>query len=115
MTSGAQTREEGIRCGHCKGRHRSVQAVKVCYETRQCIWQIPAAPGFMNDSWTGEILSIDESMAQAEDFAAQQRGEIWAEMAVERYLEGWYRMPDREEELERMAESSGLPIPPGFF
>jgi hypothetical protein len=114
MTTGTQTREAGIRCGHCKGRHQSVAAVKVCYDTRDCIWQIPAAPGYMTGSYS-VVQSIDEAIAEAEDFAAQQAGEIWAENAIERHYEGWYRMPDREEELERRAESSGTPIPLGFY
>jgi hypothetical protein len=103
-----------IRCGSCKGRHGSARAVKACYEARKAIWQIPAAPGFLVCDEHG-IESADESVACNDRFAAQQEGEIWAEDAWLRAAEAGDPASWREEELERMAAASGLPVPPGFY
>jgi hypothetical protein len=67
-----------IRCGNCKNPHQSVRAVRMCYDTVTCIWQIPAAFGFMVGSY-GQVLSMDEAISEGDEFAAQQAGEIWAE------------------------------------
>lgn len=103
-----------VKCGSCRGRHSSVQAVKMCYETAKAIWQVPAAHGYMLGSYN-TIISMDEAVAEQEDFAAQQEGEIWAENAWLRTAEAGTPDTWREEELERMAAASGVPIPPGYF
>jgi hypothetical protein len=50
-----------------------------------------------------------------EDLAEQTRQEMWAEGAWLRAAEAGTPDTWREEELERMAAASGLPIPPGMF
>jgi hypothetical protein len=51
----------------------------------------------------------------AEAEAAQQAAEIWAENAWLRAAEAGTPDTWRDEDLERMAEACGLPVPPGFF
>lgn len=88
-----------IRCGQCTGRHATVEAVRTRHTqegTASGIWC----------SWCEVTHSADEMVACMDDLAAQQAAEIWAENAVERHLEGWNRMPDPGEELERMLDAA---------
>lgn len=102
-----------IRCGNCHHTHHSARAVRMCYDTAQAIWQIPAAFGYMVDTYPESVvLSMDEAVAHADELAAEQAGEIWAEGAWLRAAENQW---DPEDDLERMAEASGLPIPPGMW
>lgn len=71
-----------IKCGNCKRVHGSVRAVRMCYETAQAIWQVPAAFGFMVETYPEyRVLSMDEAVTLADDLAAQSAGEVWAENA----------------------------------
>lgn len=61
------------------------------------------------------VAAVRACHAITEDHRLQQEAEIYAE-------NGWLRAaeagtPDtwRDEELARMAEASGLPVPPGFW
>jgi hypothetical protein len=80
-----------IKCGQCSEVHGSVREVKACYTD--------ARGGYLSD----------------QDFADAQAREIWAEDAWLRAAEAGTPETWREEELERIAEASGLPIPPGFY
>lgn len=85
------TANSGIKCGQCKRYHETVHDVRQCYRD--------ARGGYLSD----------------QEFAEQQAQEIWAENAWLRAAEAGTSETWREEELERMAEASGLPIPPGYF
>lgn len=73
------------------------------------------------DAFSPEYPHQHDTVAQAwecEALAAQEADQIEAELAAEarneRFWEergGW----DREEELARMSEACGLPIPPGMY
>ena len=60
------------------------------------------------------VAAVSACHAIGRDLAAQQAGEIWAEGAIERHLEGWNRLPDPDEERDRMIEAYGYGPPPGF-
>lgn len=87
----ARPRVHTIKCGSCRQLHGSAAEVRQCYTA--------ARGGYLSDR----------------DFYDQQQREIWAESAWLRAAEAGTPGTWREEELERMAESSGLPIPPGYF
>lgn len=53
----------------------------MCYDTVSCIWQIPAAFGFMQGSYD-RIVSMDEAISEMDEQAAQQAGEIYAEAGM---------------------------------
>lgn len=89
-----------ITCGSCKHTHASVRAVKTCYDVAQSAWQIPAAPGFAVLTYPGfEVLSMDEYVAELDRQEWEQRGEIEAELRVERFFEErgyWEARADEE-------------------
>ena len=71
MTSTAP-REHSIKCGSCKGTHRTRQQVRDCYTDAR-----------------GGFLDLREA-------ADQQAAEVWAENAWLRHAEGWHRVEEPE-------------------
>lgn len=93
-----------VTCGNCKNTHQSADAVKICYTNVNTAWQIPAALGFVNASGS-EIITVDEYKALLDQWADEQRADIEAELAVERYFEdrGW---DDARWEEDRFAQGA---------
>lgn len=94
-----------ITCGNCKFTHRSIRAVKLCYDVSQTVGHVPAAPGHAVLSYPGfEVVTIDDYLSELDAQEAEQRGEIEAELAVERYFEdrGWDDARWEEDRLSRI-------------
>lgn len=87
----------GITCGNCHGKHDSVATVKLCYDTRSCIWQIPASPGYV--ATNGIVLSMDEYNALLDYWQAEAEAERLCELRAEQWWEerGAYEPDEREE------------------
>lgn len=62
-----------------------------------------------------EAWVCEDEAAQARDEARQMRDEMWAEDAWLRAAEAGTPDTWREEDLERMSEAYGLPVPPGMY
>jgi len=80
-----------VKCGQCKKTHTSVSAVRQCY----------------TDARGGYLRAEDAIAASAEEVRAEN---AWLQAAEAGNPDTW-----RENELERMAEASGLPVPPGLY
>jgi hypothetical protein len=88
------------------------------YDTDDCGYPLQVPDGIR----CGECQQRHQNVAAvracheiAEGQRQQQADEIWAEDAWLRAAEAGDPATWREEELERMAEASGLPVPPGWF
>jgi hypothetical protein len=88
------------------------------YDTDDCGYPLQVREGIR----CGECKQRHQSVAAVRachQIAEQQRqqaaDEIWAENAWLRAAEAGTPDTWREEELERMAEACGTPVPPGFY
>ena len=87
-----------MRCGNCKGDHEAVSTVKLCYETRKCVWQVPAAPGYVNCHWCALVHTMADYEYESESAAAEAHAEYLVEQRQERWFEerGGCEEPERE-------------------
>lgn len=61
------------------------------------------------------VAAVRDCHRILEDQLQQQLAEIWAENAWLRAAEAGDPATWHEDDLERMAEATGLPVPPGFY
>lgn len=64
-----------------------MQAIRLCYETVNAIWQLPCSFGHLFCWYHETVETMDEAVACGDQLQAQQEAELHAEYLVERFFE----------------------------